>query len=370
MDIMILAVWLLSLNKTVSEPLRAASPSSNLALLVTSVQLFYQMDPQVLVQGTRLSWLMSWTSFGLKVTNPHDRVYAVLSMTAGSRRAGASLPKLIWPDYRRSLRDCMRDATRAMILEDQDLRIMRYTFLPLEGDNGAEFPGETWPSWTPVWHSSWPTGARQSLFAKYCADGLEEPALDLVELAVDADVLTLQGLKLGEVEHISQPLNMLSDSDAYIRSPREWEGSIKLSQSDLWMLLTAERYKSDRFVIDEATVDAMNQMRPFVVGIQETEQRVGDRFTLRPVGQRIRAIYGDRQTMLSSLTQAFRGRCVFRTSGSDSSTARGRLDRVRVGLAPANTQRGDCVAILFGSAVPFVLRPSENHWSLIGPCYV
>lgn len=43
---------------------------------------------------------------------------------------------------------------------------------------------------------------------------------------------------------------------------------------------------------------------------------------------------------------------------------------MRVGLGPAGLRRGDRVAILFGSVVPFVLRWAGGLWAIIEPCYV
>jgi len=37
---------------------------------------------------------------------------------------------------------------------------------------------------------------------------------------------------------------------------------------------------------------------------------------------------------------------------------------------PYTTKVGDCIAILAGGRLPFVLRPAGDHYCLIGPCYV
>jgi hypothetical protein len=46
-------------------------------------------------------------------------------------------------------------------------------------------------------------------------------------------------------------------------------------------------------------------------------------------------------------------------------TAKGYLASV-----PYTAKKGDCIAILSGGRVPFVLRPIGSHYRLIGPCYV
>lgn len=41
-----------------------------------------------------------------------------------------------------------------------------------------------------------------------------------------------------------------------------------------------------------------------------------------------------------------------------------------IGMAPSDVQRGDEVCVIFGSEVPFVLRPRGNSWKLVGDAYV
>ena len=41
-----------------------------------------------------------------------------------------------------------------------------------------------------------------------------------------------------------------------------------------------------------------------------------------------------------------------------------------VGLGLAEMQTGDKFAILLGSSVPFVIKEQEDHYTLVGECYV
>lgn len=41
-----------------------------------------------------------------------------------------------------------------------------------------------------------------------------------------------------------------------------------------------------------------------------------------------------------------------------------------IGLAPQNAEEADLVCVLLGGRTPFVLRPREDLYELIGPCYV
>jgi hypothetical protein len=41
-----------------------------------------------------------------------------------------------------------------------------------------------------------------------------------------------------------------------------------------------------------------------------------------------------------------------------------------IGLGPASVQKGDIVVEFLGGLTPFVLRPCDNHYLLVGECYV
>jgi len=41
-----------------------------------------------------------------------------------------------------------------------------------------------------------------------------------------------------------------------------------------------------------------------------------------------------------------------------------------LGLATPIAKEGDVVCLLYGGAVPFILRPEGQHYLLVGDCYV
>jgi hypothetical protein len=45
-------------------------------------------------------------------------------------------------------------------------------------------------------------------------------------------------------------------------------------------------------------------------------------------------------------------------------------ERGYIGLAAATVQKGDLVAVLLGSDVPFTLRAKDQAFELIGECYL
>lgn len=360
MDIIILALWILALEQR--QLLYHPANFSTLPLTIISVQLSFAIIPGVLTNGSPLSVLMALGSLGLQARIPHDKIYALLSMTNWAL-ADQRLPPLVQPDYRKPLHECMRDATRAMLLVDRNLASLKHPRLPCEGGNSTHRPGPEWPSWVPVWHASWPDilDIGTGLSNQYAADASEQMCLDLIDTPQNPEVLTLRGLKVGTIKHVTNPVQMFHGAGAKLAVPATWRDDVALSQSELCMLMTTEMYGDDRFTIEDADLSAMHRARQFHLNVQSTHVRRGDLYSIRSQEPYERT-RGDFMKLRNSMSK-MRNRLVFAVLTHAGAG-------VRVGLGPANLQRGDIVAVLFGAVTPFVLRPVAHRWELIGPCYV
>jgi hypothetical protein len=76
----------------------------------------------------------------LNCSNDRDKVYALLGLTRWSKRR-ETIPLEIWPDYTKSVTECMRDATYAVIREDASLECLILRTL-----TGPK------PTWMIPWH--------------------------------------------------------------------------------------------------------------------------------------------------------------------------------------------------------------------------
>jgi hypothetical protein len=76
----------------------------------------------------------------LKCSDDRDKVYALLGLTRWSKRR-ETIPPEVWPNYRKSVTECMRDATCAVICEDGDLECLLLRTL-----TGPK------PTWMIPWH--------------------------------------------------------------------------------------------------------------------------------------------------------------------------------------------------------------------------
>lgn len=356
-DVVITATWWKGSRRDPYTMSEESDSTINLATEFTADQLAYQIQAVSLLEGTPLSELLKVSGVGLQVSNLHDGIYAVLSLTTWSR-LGLQLPEAIHPDYRKSFRSCMRDAAIEMIREDGDLNILATTCLPLEGGNGVDPPEGSWPSWTPLSYAPWPENLRKPLSDTFWADK-RQSAGGGIRLTADLDGLLLSGLQLGPIQWLSESLG----TDAGLDQVPLFKGMLVsrgFSKADTLMLLTAEKYDNDRYTIDEVNATAHLRSEPFAIVLRTENLRPSRIITDEPA--RAQHIQGDLDEMHISFVNAVMHRRAFLMAGG------------RAGLAPQNARVGDVVVILFGGSVPFVLRPMEHDghskWALIGACYV
>lgn len=77
---------------------------------------------------------------GLLASDPVDEIYSLLALSGG----GEASERLVEPDYRASLRQCIENAVRYVICREDFFVLASYMFdLDQSGDNALE----PWPSW-------------------------------------------------------------------------------------------------------------------------------------------------------------------------------------------------------------------------------
>jgi hypothetical protein len=134
----------------------------------------------------------------LKCPDEKDKVYALLGLTRWTQRRKAT-PLEVWPDYSKSVTECMRDATCAVIREDANLDCLLLRTL-----TGPK------PTWMVPWHR---LGDNMS-FIDYvekkdkvwsgldCSIGLPLDCIDMRRLDAP-DSLYLRGLRFRKIARIS-----------------------------------------------------------------------------------------------------------------------------------------------------------------------
>lgn len=279
-----------------------------------------------------------------QTSDPKDRFYALLGL---STTPDVELHPSIRPDYSRSARDCMRDATRYIIAESRRLNVLADIRLNAPTHDYHEPNTPPWPSWVPVWccdglnvfisYLETETYAADNgcLLAQSLAfDDVDKDVLRLKGHTVDAvaDVISLNEEMFASIESLQ---NLLQLTDLAPHKP-------PLSLAELALILSVGAIDSTRVGLEDSRIDSFKVMAESL----ETSSTVPDQ------------VRYDVTVILESLIYLCRGKVLFITEHS------------RLGVGLASVQVGDNINVLYGGQWPFALRNQGGEYRLIGVCYV
>ena len=195
-DVMLTAYWCLRSNIIDNQHLSISSEDN---IYLPSIIWTDRLEGYRFKYGGLTLFQLMLASRCLKASNPRDKIYGLLGMTRWSS-SGRSLPKGIQPNYKISIRDCMRNATRVMIEEDENLEVLGGTLL--HGIEKSEYENEPWPSWAILWCAEEPDGIAP-LHEFYHASKALPLALGKSN---DLDALLLDGYNVDTIECTSEPI--------------------------------------------------------------------------------------------------------------------------------------------------------------------
>jgi hypothetical protein len=290
-------------------------------------------------------------------TDPRDRIYALLG----------TLPLREWenklqPDYHRSRLSLYLDVARRCLLDAKDPFFLSY----IQHNRGVEI--ENFPSWIPQWDQERvrvPMGIPK---ANWAACGESHISAATKE---DGLILTLRGA------FFDKALSKLEiDPDELFNSNEHYNGQENTEEHpllDLWRTqrdYTSKVYSSvGRLLIAFAATFVLAYRINY--GADYRKRLVPDfiAYVTRLIGssaQKINAYPemqgqasgGDWKNYVHVAHSMSYKRCFFRTS------------KGYMCLGPNAMEAGDVVCILFGCKVPYVLRPVDGHYLLVGDAYV
>ena len=276
----------------------------------------------------------------LNATDPRDKIYGLLGLATDSEQL------CILPDYDKSITEVYTDTSRRLIATGE-------TSILSWCQQSTRVEGL--PSWVPDFASDVPTAyggsgrnrGNRSLFS--ASSNTKFPGLSL-SLQNDPDSIGLSGIKVGIITDLGSvwtPALGLTWS---------WKDATRLIHE-----VEAFCKQSTMFNSPEQALDA--SMRIPCADQQftgNTRRRASN--SIRSQYDRIRSIgeFGsDHDAILYRHAMTFqRDRRPFLSNSG------------HVGLAPARAEPGDCICIIFGSPVPYILRSStEGEFVLIGEAY-
>ncbi|KAI3401955.1 hypothetical protein diail_6515 [Diaporthe ilicicola] len=352
-----------------------------------------------------LSAVLAMTMGKFKSTDPRDRIFALLGLPFSGNDPQKGT--LVSPDYTADVQSVYLSATKRMLTQDANLRLLSAVQHGLEIDSSS-------PSWLPKWDqppSTEPLALRQE--HGYYANGGELffPGDDT--FGADGKSLTLTGLKVTTVTAVTAPFTAgrisfsgLSDRDrntmlvilSYLNDPGR---QVRASWSDTMEKNTIPGYNDPERQAEvlsggEGFRMAATTAVPGKYGMRRsTEILDGEKMGVDNLGEfllywRERCTWdagalrhGDFKDFWAAVEKegnpytteramcsmnAFLGRRVFHCEDG------------KLGIGPAAMRAGDVVAVLFGGIVPYVLRPldssgdggggSGQKWAFVGECIV
>jgi hypothetical protein len=314
-----------------------------------------------------------------QVTNPHDKVYALLGILDSI--LGAELvAAFIRADYTKPLHSVYTSAVRMFIHSKLDREASNaLSVLSFVGRLKPREEGEMLvpllPSWVPSLNLRFKFDMDEQPFIATKSHGAADGLLPVVHRPHDPEtpVLRLQGVVFDSV--IANVTSKFESLDSDQISPAD----LVIEYCLLWALLRQQlpndpslqkKYASTLvhgrvpLLRDKSSAKAEDEVASQFNILLETLASNANSAILRnaSTGQSdaVAAVFDSVLSLwiTSAIFFLAKGRALFVTK------------RGFIGMAPPSIQHGDTVCILFGAHVPFALRSEGHRWKLIGDVYV
>lgn len=298
-------------------------------------------------------------------TEKVDKVFAAFGLAEETRRSGG-IPchPLVETTYATSTKSVYRNVAKFLIINDGNLEV-------LSSVGGSQEPGRDWPSWVPDWSRKKTsidiTDTHQGS-CPYSADGNE--SLTIGD-SLDENVLSLKGIKCDEIIAFSTKLRSRGSGEPAPRVEHEFIVSA-------WNLAVSQAIVPTRF-----DRDGRRKERPWRSFTATVSAGFGDTESLLEVAEEWLNEHIQPSVSLGSLVQRQNGLFSRYLQFQPPRIEQFHTVMVRmcwgrrffitrdglIGLGPELMKERDILVVLFGAKVPFILRPIEGGYRLIGECY-
>ena len=294
-----------------------------------------------------------------KSTDPRDKLFALLSL-------GDEPNPGIQPTYTSHYFDIFR---RHVIYELTERHRLHYLARP---------PIRWRPDW-PSWIPDWTEKSRSSYFYTAMNHGFQAAGDTLPVLTVshDESILSISGKAIDSIASLVAPLDRswvtqldLGTHETQSAELLQWlEECMTSIPLELGRVQEYADFEVDPFLRTFSCAGVHGSPRGATLTRRSHSDTADLRRTLIKVAAAKRSISdvgnakGDVLTPITALASmlypAIADRQFFKTTGN------------RLGWVSRRAQKGDVVCVLYGGAIPFVLRQMEDgDWRMIGECYV
>lgn len=264
---------------------------------------------------------------------------------------GDSLPIELTPDYGKTKLNVYRDAARYALHEGGIGRLFGQIHHWAETDIYDQY----WPSWVPKWDKD-----RLGDHEASSIPDLFNPAKGLSPIPIcladetDENVVATCGLVADTIEKRTSTLifsHGLKHRQEWILDAKRIASSHKVAQDTLASTLVAGANSEHQ----RASLEEIRNFDAWWSTIFESQQLPADLSDLPQDAPRQARAAANFELAFS---YASRTRRLFSTTSG------------RLGIGPSVLENSDIVAVLYGGKTPFVLRPIEFGYKIMGQCYV
>ncbi|KAJ4371252.1 hypothetical protein N0V83_004469 [Neocucurbitaria cava] len=294
-------------------------------------------------------WLMSF--YSLLESTDHfafserkDRVYGLLGLRT-TESEHTTEQSFIDPDYEGTTVDCFKKVTEKFIFEQRDFRLLSRVHhgLGLETD---------WPSWVPLWDK--PPG--EIFMNRFRGSELTTDAVVMKETCRGVECICIQGYRIDALDHQIHQYKDVVPSPSDIDQVKRVQALLRQLEGTYSAECLVSAFDNSPEPVTGGIPDKLVRYRKFMEWDppmpQDDSHSLTDCTSRRALFHR-KAVY-----FYNEYNKIWNGHALF-------VTAKGML-----GLGPEAMRSGDVVVHLFCSPVPFVLRPVDGLWRLVGECYV
>ncbi|KAE9378889.1 hypothetical protein N431DRAFT_433910 [Stipitochalara longipes BDJ] len=305
--------------------------------------------------------------------DPRDRVYGLLGVQNPDKELKIEI------DYMKSVQDVYIDFTRRCIEEDQNLRVLQYI------KESHTIGISNLPSWVPDWNveaatvpfegsslrEGWPSRFNASVSLSHTALLPEGEVQDKLRLPVKGKIIDHVVTDMLHDFKIATPLQIEQYFSVNFRV-RVWVDSIRrgIESGDLSKDATPEQLQAA--TIRTITADGFNDS---LVDMGDTHgRRLSDEEAIQIYHEleRLRDFSLRGESLPEGWFQSKKD--MYQRLWINTEVCRGRrvavLRKHWIMLGP-RVEPGDCIAVLHGSTVPWVLRQEDDGcYTVVGQCFV
>lgn len=309
--------------------------------------------------------------------DPRDKVYAILGLCWSSTAAR------ITPDYSKPMRDIYLQATTLAYTEFETnayINILRYA--RTIGHRPTSWYNENkWPTWVPCWQYPFDLIKNPSNILPSERAATDQVAFATEELlSIESDRLSFSGIVIDTLVQMTPPMTR------YTEKKRAGEGTLGDWSDNERVIVRVQDVENaiDQCMALDTQSIHLPDKRSLISVIGQTlvagDPSYGNDFDIG--GRHFESVLESTRYKSSS----YEGNAEVQTTETDDSgnpwtylTDYGVHSPFRVcfvttkgffGLTSEHAAAGDLVCVPQGSQIPYVIRPEDDHFILVGQCYM